>query len=108
MCAKSTACESFYFQPLCAVKHEEGKANPKFTPATAPSVPHRCPDTDSQFLVGGPIWMDPMHDAEWVQQILTAVKNRSTPLPTQSKAVGYIQAPLVNLTPPVLFVLADC
>ena len=85
---QSTACESFYFQPLC-VKKAEGKSNPKFGPATAPVVPHKCPETDSGFVVGGPIWMDPMHDAQWVEAILDAVRKEPVPYTTQSKVAGY-------------------
>lgn len=37
-------------------------------PGAAPAVPEvRCPDSGSGYLMGGPLWAEPIHDFEFVK-----------------------------------------
>lgn len=37
-------------------------------------MPARCPETGAPFVMGGPLWAEPMHNLDWVQHILQHVK----------------------------------
>ncbi len=40
-------------------------------PAHGPGVPEmRCPDCDSGYIMGGPIWSEPIHDHAFVQGLV--------------------------------------
>eukprot|EP00210_Caulerpa_lentillifera_P003270 g3121.t1 len=84
---QSTACDSFYFQPVCSVK-SSGR-NPKFHPAIT-QIPQCCPETGSKIIIGGPIWINPMHDASWVRSILTSIKAHQSEYSMQSKLIGVL------------------
>mmetsp|Transcript_22938 Transcript_22938/g.63658 ORF Transcript_22938/g.63658 Transcript_22938/m.63658 type:complete len:234 (-) Transcript_22938:478-1179(-) len=43
--------------------------------ARAPVVPEKCPETGSGFLMGGPIWSDPIHDKEWTEGLMKHIKS---------------------------------
>ena len=46
----------------------------KFQPGAGPSVPQQCPHTGSGFLMGGPFWVEPLHDPAWITALLASVK----------------------------------
>lgn len=46
----------------------------KFAPGSGPSVPQKCPHTGAGFLMGGPFWVEPLHDPAWISAILASVK----------------------------------
>jgi tRNA G26 N,N-dimethylase Trm1 len=49
----------------------------KFQPGAGPSVPQKCPHTGSGFLMGGPFWVEPLHDPAWIAAVLASVKVRA-------------------------------
>lgn len=46
----------------------------KFQPGAGPSVPQQCPHTGAGFLMGGPFWVEPLHDPTWISAVLASVK----------------------------------
>jgi hypothetical protein len=56
-------------------KVQKGGAT-KHTPGHGPCVPQACPETGARFLVGGPLWAEPIHHQEWVAQLLGDLDSR--------------------------------
>ncbi|CAI2193852.1 14324_t:CDS:10 [Funneliformis geosporum] len=46
-----------------------------FVPMVGPIVNSKCKQCENKFHVGGPLWNSSMHDKEFVQRMLTHVKN---------------------------------
>lgn len=85
---QSTACDSFYFQSVCSLKSQgENGRDAKFTPPYS-STPRRCPETDSNMIIGGPIWMDPIHDSSWVRSVLDSINLQEANFSMHSKLKG--------------------
>eukprot|EP00798_Chlamydomonas_sp_ICE-L_P005931 gene5931-33505_t len=57
---------------------EQGKST-KYMAASGPVVPQKCPDTGSGFIMGGPIWAEPIHDFEFVKGGLLRSLEPDTP-----------------------------
>lgn len=57
-------------------QHTKGNSV-KFQPGAGPSVPQQCPHTGSGFLMGGPFWVEPLHDPAWIAALLASVKVRT-------------------------------
>jgi tRNA (guanine26-N2/guanine27-N2)-dimethyltransferase len=70
-----TGCEMIAFQRLGKiVPHENGK-NFKFSLPTGPPVGGQCEHCESSFHIGGPIWLDPLHDPLFVAQLLQSIQS---------------------------------
>ena len=65
-----TGCESLTLSPLGRIVEEEGGGNTKYKLVTGPPVGRKCRFCRSPFHVGGPIWIDPIHDQDFVQSLL--------------------------------------
>ena len=42
----------------------------KYAPGHGPTVPQQCPETGSNWIMGGPFWSQPIHDPAWVKGVL--------------------------------------
>ena len=51
-------------------QRKESGASVKHMPAHGPVVPQHCPETGSSFLMGGPLWAEPLHDMTFVAGLL--------------------------------------
>ena len=61
---QSTRCPSFYLQPLAS-------KSPKNTYSSSIiAAPSTCPETGGNMRIGGPIWSDPIHSPEVVNELL--------------------------------------
>ncbi|KAJ3121995.1 tRNA methyltransferase 1 [Nowakowskiella sp. JEL0407] len=70
-------CKSFYTQPL-GKSTESKKGNPKITINSGPPVNEKCENCDSRFHIGGPMWLGPLHNKEFVSKWLEHIKNSNT------------------------------
>ena len=69
-----TGCEMMEFQRLGRITlHENGK-NLKYTLPGGPPVGQKCEHCESGFHMGGPIWLDPIHDQLFVAQLLQSIQ----------------------------------
>eukprot|EP00047_Mylnosiga_fluctuans_P012301 m.25284 g.25284 ORF g.25284 m.25284 type:complete len:645 (-) comp4140_c0_seq2:811-2745(-) len=66
-----TGCDSFALQPNGRIV-ETGKSI-KFKPAMGPPVDRHCDECGNSFHIGGPIWLDPIHDVAFVRAALAGV-----------------------------------
>lgn len=69
MIHQSTGCDSFYVQPLGRVLPGKKEHLKKFTWAQV-QVPSRCPETGRKMHIGGPVWIDRLHNPDFVQAML--------------------------------------
>jgi tRNA G26 N,N-dimethylase Trm1 len=84
-------------------QHTKGNSV-KFQPGAGPSVPQQCPHTGSGFLMGGPFWVEPLHDPSWITALLASVKVRSPPCADRFCSAHFFQGlsnmlSLMRLTP---------
>lgn len=56
-------------------------------PGHGPVVPQQCPETGAAYLVGGPLWSEPIHDMTWAQAIRDDVIARADRYPAHAKCV---------------------
>lgn len=43
-------------------------------PNFCPTVPQECSECAHKFVMGGPIWSDPIHNKEWAASILSNIR----------------------------------
>jgi tRNA (guanine26-N2/guanine27-N2)-dimethyltransferase len=75
-------CESFFLQPV-GKKYEEHSSR-KYKPSTGPIVNRLCDLCEHEFYLGGPLWADPIHQRDFIIQLLNSIN-------TTQKAFGTIQ-----------------
>merc|ERR1719391_74643 len=70
-----TGCEALAFQRLGRVGvHPDGK-NKRYNLTTGPPVNQHCEFCESSYHVGGPVWLDPLHDKVFVSQLLNSIQD---------------------------------
>ncbi|XP_039490274.1 probable tRNA (guanine(26)-N(2))-dimethyltransferase [Drosophila santomea] len=89
-----TGCETFTLQPLGITKPNPTAGNPqqlKFGIPTGPAVNSQCEHCGHRHHLGGPIWSAPIHNPEFVQDLLKAVQESNLQsLGTQRRIVGVL------------------
>nr|XP_054763032.1 tRNA (guanine(26)-N(2))-dimethyltransferase-like isoform X1 [Lytechinus pictus] len=68
-----SGCGTFNLQRLGKVTYKNKNPNPFFQPATGPPVDRTCEHCGSIFHVGGPIWVDPIHNVDFVKRLITHI-----------------------------------
>ncbi|XP_053664880.1 tRNA (guanine(26)-N(2))-dimethyltransferase [Anopheles marshallii] len=77
MVFQCTGCEALTLQPLGVLKPNPTEANPqqiKFGIPTGPFVGSRCEHCNHQHHMGGPIWSAPLHDDEFLDELLATIE----------------------------------
>jgi len=68
-----TGCESLSFQPLGRLSsHKDG--NIKYSLPTGPPVDRECKHCTHHHHIGGPIWIAPIHNTEFVSSVLESLE----------------------------------
>ncbi|XP_064478026.1 tRNA (guanine(26)-N(2))-dimethyltransferase-like [Ornithodoros turicata] len=98
-----SGCESFSFQPLgrCI---EKGKSV-KFKPAQGPPVGTNCPHCSHSQHLGGPIWLDPLHDKGFVQRLITSIGSKAHLYGTSRRMLGVLHVLAEELDVPLYYIL---
>ncbi|XP_049281347.1 probable tRNA (guanine(26)-N(2))-dimethyltransferase [Anopheles funestus] len=81
MVFQCTGCEALTLQPLGVLKPNPTEANPqqiKFGIPTGPFVGGRCEHCNHQHHMGGPIWSAPLHDEDFLDELLDTVEQEDT------------------------------
>ncbi|XP_052897271.1 tRNA (guanine(26)-N(2))-dimethyltransferase-like [Anopheles moucheti] len=81
MVYQCTGCEALTLQPLGVLKPNPTEANPqqiKFGIPTGPFVGSRCEHCNHQHHMGGPIWSAPLHDEEFLEELLETVEQEDS------------------------------
>lgn len=77
---QSSGCDSWWLQPagICA-NRDSGKGEAcKFSVGKGPPMPQVCPISGGKFHMGGPIWSEPLYQADVVRQISEDINVRSS------------------------------
>ncbi|KAL6842131.1 hypothetical protein ACP4OV_028110 [Aristida adscensionis] len=66
-----TGCHSFHLQSIGRINSKDKKniALPNF----CPTLPEDCSECGHKFVMGGPIWSDPIHDKDWTAFMLSNI-----------------------------------
>ncbi|XP_039009574.1 probable tRNA (guanine(26)-N(2))-dimethyltransferase 1 [Hibiscus syriacus] len=76
-------CDSFHLQPIGRTVSKNTSV--RYLPGFAPVVPQECSHCEKKFNMGGPIWSAPIHDQEWVMNILEDVKSMKDRYPAYDR-----------------------
>ncbi|CAF3915984.1 unnamed protein product [Rotaria magnacalcarata] len=68
-----TYCSSFFFQRYGQASLDE-RGNAKFRYAHGPPVGTHCSHCESNLRVGGPIWLGPLFDHSFVNELITSIE----------------------------------
>lgn len=86
-------CHSFNIQPMGTYKVLQPGANAKceYNVMTGPSVDRNCKHCDSSFYVGGPIFIDSIHDQKFIDLMMTELEASSDEFATYKRMYGMLQ-----------------
>ncbi|KAI0647130.1 N2,N2-dimethylguanosine tRNA methyltransferase [Trametes meyenii] len=101
-----SGCQSFYEQPLGRVTEQvsgKGNLNLHFKVQQGPTVPERCPECHSALHVAGPMWSGPIHDKEFVSNVLGHVEADEDKYGTSSRMKGMLTVAKEELDTPFYF-----
>ena len=97
-------CFSFF---LVGKRYEEGNKR-KYNPGTGPVVGNVCEECGRQFHIGGPIWIDPIHDMNFVKGLLQSVEKERDCYGTYPRIKSRLVMFLVVIAPPVIVRSSSC
>ncbi|GMJ16130.1 tRNA methyltransferase 1b [Hibiscus trionum] len=76
-------CDSFHLQAIGRTVSKNTSV--RYLPGFGPVVPRECSHCEKKFNMGGPIWSAPIHDQEWVTNILADVKSMKDRYPAYDR-----------------------
>jgi len=92
-----TGCEALSFQRLGKVSlHPDGK-NKKYSLVTGPPVGQTCEHCGQGFHIGGPIWLNPLHNRDFVSQLLQSIEVNEGVYATEERMKGMLTMALEEL-----------
>ena len=74
-------CDAFHVQRMAKLNEAKG-GKVKITADTGPPCDSKCAECGSTHRVGGPMWMDKLHDSDFISKLLKTADGRATPLAT--------------------------
>lgn len=103
MVYQCSGCESFSLQPLGRCT-EKGNSF-KFTPALGPPVGLTCSHCGHRHHIGGPVWINPLHDVKFVQRLIRRVTESPELYGTSKRMLGILHMLDEELEVPLYFLL---
>ncbi|KAF5365606.1 hypothetical protein D9758_003320 [Tetrapyrgos nigripes] len=88
-----TSCQAFYEQPLGRMiekKSDNGNVNQYPRTQPGPPVGDKCPECDSVLHIAGPMWSGPIHDTDFVSQVLAHTESHSAHYKTSPRMKGML------------------
>ncbi|XP_078693073.1 tRNA (guanine(26)-N(2))-dimethyltransferase-like [Branchiostoma floridae x Branchiostoma belcheri] len=83
-----SGCDTFNVQRIGRIV--EKNRSVKFHPGNGPPVGPACEHCSATHQIGGPIWAEPLHDAGFVQRLLSSVENSADRFNTAQRMVGML------------------
>lgn len=92
MIHQCTGCDALTFQPLAIRKVAKDNPNSvKFAIPTGPFVSPNCEHCNHRHHLGGPVWSDPIHDADFLKKLLVVAKTeKAKKLGTHNRILGML------------------
>ena len=106
MVYQCTGCGTITTQPMATKVQTKGD-NYKFSPAHGPPVAERCTHCNGRHVVGGPIWTDPIHKLDFVQQVISYIDQYSDNFNTSARIHGLLNVVAEELPDVPLYYIAD-
>ncbi|KAH6943758.1 hypothetical protein HPB50_026934 [Hyalomma asiaticum] len=103
MVYQCSGCETFSLQPLGRCT-EKGSSF-KFSPALGPPVGSTCSHCGHKHHIGGPIWINPLHDVSFVQRLISRVTASPELYGTSKRMLGILHMLVEELEVPLYFLL---
>ncbi|XP_071797866.1 tRNA (guanine(26)-N(2))-dimethyltransferase-like [Asterias amurensis] len=84
-------CDNFHLQRMGRLLPvADNPKNFRYKSAFGPPVGQNCENCGSRFLLGGPIWAEPLHDPEFVKTLLGHVTTHSDRFHTHTRMKGIL------------------
>ena len=99
-------CEAFYLQRMGRI-HQAKDQQAKHTAAQGPPCPTRCPDCQSAFRVGGPVWADALHDPAFIDEALASLATEPTRFATHVRIQAMLGVARKELPVPLCYSLSN-
>ncbi|KAL4227637.1 tRNA methyltransferase 1 [Mactra antiquata] len=96
-----TGCGSFAIQPLCI--SQSHKSQTLFHPGRGPPVSNRCEHCNHEHQIGGPLYIGPLHDKDFVQKLLNRVSNDPEKFKTCKRIEGMLSMAVEELDIPLYY-----
>ncbi|XP_037523492.2 tRNA (guanine(26)-N(2))-dimethyltransferase [Rhipicephalus sanguineus] len=103
MVYQCSGCETFSLQPLGRCT-EKGSSF-KFSPALGPPVGLTCSHCGHKHHIGGPVWINPMHDVHFIQRLIRRVTESPELYGTSKRMLGILHMLDEELEVPLYFLL---
>ncbi|KAH9981173.1 tRNA methyltransferase [Lactifluus volemus] len=101
------SCQSFYEQPLGRmtekVNDRSGNTNILFKTHAGPPVSEKCPECGSSLHIAGPMWNGPIHDSQFVGEILEHLECNEEKYGTSTRMKGMLTVAKEELGAPFYF-----
>jgi len=102
-----SGCQSFYGQPLGRmvekVHERSGHVNILFKTHPGPQIPDKCPECDSSLHLAGPMWSGPIHDVDFVTEVLEHLNSDEAKYGTLTRMKGMLTVAKEELQTPFFF-----
>ncbi|KAF8344252.1 N2 N2-dimethylguanosine tRNA methyltransferase, partial [Cantharellus anzutake] len=89
-----TSCQAFHEQPLGKavekISESSGQINIMYKTTIGPTVGTECGECGSKMHVAGPMWSGPLHDNDFVEEVLRLVKENPNAFGTSSRMQGML------------------
>jgi len=98
-------CEALTLQPVG--KNIEVGESKKYAPGTGPVVGKTCDECNHVFKIGGPIWSEPIHDMEFLGELLKSVDEEKESYKTFDRIYGALTVMQEELQDQPLYYVLD-
>ncbi|XP_060096657.1 tRNA (guanine(26)-N(2))-dimethyltransferase isoform X1 [Heteronotia binoei] len=98
-------CGSFHVQRLGKVANNGNSIT--YKAASGPPVGPSCEHCHQRHQLGGPMWVEPLHDVDFVQQVLSAVGSNPGRFETSQRIQGILSMAIEELSDVPLYYTLD-
>ncbi|XP_070580611.1 tRNA (guanine(26)-N(2))-dimethyltransferase-like isoform X2 [Ptychodera flava] len=81
-------CETFHLQRLGVCIQNDRSI--KYRPSVGPPMGQTCEHCGGRFQIGGPMWAEPLHNAEFVSNLLKTVQANPDRFKTSDRIIGLL------------------
>lgn len=102
MIYQCTGCGSFTLHPLCETQPGKGD-NLKYVPTRGPPVGEKCEHCRSRHQMGGPIYLGPLHNVDFVEKVISRVVADQEKFNTSKRIEGMLSVVTEEIETPLYY-----
>ncbi|KAI9288420.1 N2,N2-dimethylguanosine tRNA methyltransferase [Umbelopsis sp. AD052] len=99
-------CNAFVTQPLSKLHVKDNGAS-RYTPGTGPTVNTNCENCEQNHRIGGPTWVAPIHNKDFVSKMLQHVNDHEGKFGTSDRMKGMLSVINEELDQPFYWTLGN-